>query len=188
MNDVNTKKHLNPSSKVILFVLFSAIYALPFVLAVVIEDISAKICIKHGLSYEHGLGGTIAIISLFAVFIIGIILLIITETKIYMKTDIPDGFFIFSPLALAFFYILIVNLIINFTDFFHDGELFLLYCLMLGIIKTIYDIIRLIKIKKYKLIPLCFLCLAGVFLCFLNPYLYEYYRSYIESIQRKPFI
>ena len=188
MNDLNTKKHLNLTSKIFLFVCFSAMYVLPFILANETETLVANICINHGLSYEHGLGGTMALISFFIVLTIGIIMLIIAEAIIYKKTDISDGLLIFSPFALAFSFVLSVNLINYFTDSFHDGELFLLYCSILGIIKAIYDVIRLIKIKNYKLIPLCFLCLTGVFLCFLSPQLYEYYQSYLGSIRRDSFI
>ena len=183
-----SKKHLNLTSKILLFVCFSAIYILPFVLANETEVLVANICINYGLGYEHGLGGTIALLSFFTVLIIGIILLIIAEVIIYKKTDISDGLLIFSPFALAFSFVLSVYLINYFTDIFHDGEFFLLYCFTLGIIKAIYDIARLIRIKSYKLIPLCFLCLAGVFFCFLSPNLYEYYQSYLESIRREPFI
>ena len=182
------KKHLNLPSKFFLFICFSTMNVLPFIFACKAESTAASICISQGLSYEHGLGGTIALLSFFTVLIIGIILLIIAESVVYRKTDIPDGLLILSPFATAFAFVLTANLMYYFNDIFHDGELFLLYCSILGIIKAIYDIIRLIKIKNYKLIPLCLICLAGVILCWLSPYLYEYYQSYIESVRREPFI
>lgn len=182
------KKHLNLPSKILLFICFSAMNISPFIFACKAESAAASICINHGLSYEHGLGGTIALASFLVVLIIGIILLIIAEAIIYRKTDIPDGLLIFSPFATAFAFVLTANLMYYFKNIFHEGELFLLYCSMLGIIKAIYDIIRLIKIKNYKLIPLCLICLAGVILCWLSPNLYEYYQSYIESVRREPFI
>lgn len=186
MNDTTAKKHLNLISKIILFICFSTMNTLPFITMIGTEKTVADICIKLGLPYVHNVGETITLASTCAVLVIGMILLIITEAKIYKKTDISDGFFIFSPLAVAFSFVLAANIINYFTDILYDGELFLLYCSVLEIIKAFYDIIRLIKLKKYKLIPLCFLCMAGTLLCLFSPYLHEDYRLYIESISHTP--
>ena len=101
---------------------------------------------------------------------------------------IPDGFFIPLPFAITLFFVIYVFLCKNFTGSFCDGEMLFLYFAVLGIIKAVYDIIRLIKIKRYTLIPICLLSLAGTFLCFFSPYLYEEYRIYTESISAPPFL
>lgn len=183
-----TKKHLTLPVKTLLFICFSALYVLTFLGAVSTERAVINICVKQNLDYLYSHGVTISLILTLCVMFIGLLLLIIAETVLYKRTDIPDGFFIPLPFAITLFFVIYVFLCKNFTGSFYDGEMLFLYFAVLGIIKAVYDIIRLIKIKRYTLIPICLLSLAGTFLCFFSPYLYEEYRIYTESISAPPFL
>lgn len=183
-----TKKHLTLPGKILLFVCFSMLYILPFLLAVITEEAVINICVKHNINYLHGNGATFSLILSYGIMLVGVLLLIFAEAVLYRKADISDSFFVPSVLASTVLFVICVFLRKAFTGRFSDGEMLLLYFAVLGIIKAVYDIARLIRIKKYSLIPVCLLCLTGTLICFFTPYLYEEYRLYTESVNAAPFL
>ncbi len=167
------KKHINSPAKILLFICFSSLYILPLISAIIAERTVDDFCFKKGFAC-NGYEDTISIITFFSIEIICLIILIISEKKLYLKLDIPDSFFIFSPLVIVFIEMLWSRLNIDIKydyRFILTADAILLYIPRMGFIKATADIIRAVKIGNLRLIPIC---LKSDFITFLPVIFYFY--------------
>ncbi|MBQ8503974.1 MAG: substrate-binding domain-containing protein [Clostridia bacterium] len=179
-NIIITKKHLSLPVKIILFVFYSALYILPLIFGFCAESIVSELCLKLNLGYEHGIGATLTVAAFIVVILTGLLILLITEITFYKKTDIPDFFFVLSPLFLVVFTVADFIYLLDFKGSYYanDNGILIFYIAASGTIKAVADGVRLLKNKSFRLLPLC---LVSVFLCCSCSFVCEWYESFVYA-------